>query len=459
MLLNLFRKKRPFNELQVDDANALDRCLTALDLCLLGIGVIIGAGVFVLTGIVAATKAGPAISLSYVIAGIASILAALAYAELATSIGGCGSAYNYVYTGFGELFAWIIGWDLLFEYALSISSVAIGWSGYVNDALLALNFHLPQALIKNPTEGGIVNLPAILIIITLAFLLCAGIRHSTRVNSIIVIVKLITIGIFIAIASQHVNPSNWHPYFPFGWSGVMQGAALVFFAYIGFDSLSTAAEETMNPQRNLPIGIITSVVVCGSIYVLVAVLLTGIVPYTALNVKSPVAEALLILGYKFGAGIISIGAIAGLTTVMLVMFYGLSRICLAIARDGLLPSIFAKIHPKRKTPSTIILLCTLVIAPIAGFMPLSEAVSLVNIGTLLAFTLVCMGVIWLRKTNPNMARPFKLPLNPLFPLLGIFFCVYLMLNLSFVTWIRFFAWLVIGLVIYFCYSYKHSKLV
>ncbi len=454
--MNLFRTKA-FSQ-EVNEHSSLRRCLNAFDLTLFGIGAIIGAGVFVLTGVAAATKAGPGICISYVIAGLAAMFAALSYAELATSIGGCGSAYNYAYTGFGELIAWIIGWDLLLEYSLSVSTVAIGWSGYVNNILQALHIHLPNAILRNPFEGGVVNLFAVAIIVVLAVLLCVGAKESSRFNAAIVFIKLLTIAIFIGVAVNHVHLHYWNNFFPFGWTGVMQGAALVFFAYIGFDALSTAAEETINPQRNLPIGIIASMVICTTIYIIVSALLTGIVPYTTLNVKSPVAEALLKIGFPVAAGIVAAGAVAGLTTVMLVMYYGLTRVCLAISRDGLLPTSLAKTHPRTKTPILIIILGGIVIATIAGLVPIGQAAELVNIGTLSAFTLVCGGVIILRWTNPDMPRPFKLPWNPLIPLLGIVFCLYLMLNLPVITWWRFAIWMAMGLIIYFTYSVKHSRL-
>lgn len=453
--MNIFRTKRP--QTSTSEEAVLRRCLTATDLTLMGIGVVIGAGVFVLTGVAAATKAGPAITLSYFIAGIASILAALAYAELATSIGGCGSAYHYTYASFGELIAWIIGWNLLFEYTLAVSTVSIGWSGYINDVLNALHLHLPTALTKNPFEGGIINLPAVSIVVILGALLCLGIRESARFNSYVVLIKLITISIFIAVACSHVNPVNWQHFFPFGWQGVLQGAAFVFYAYVGFDALSTAVEETQNPQRNLPIGIIASVSICALLYMIVAGFLTAIVPYTELNVKAPVADAILDLGYPILAGIISAGAIAGLTTVILMLFYGLSRITLAIARDGLLPTAFAKIHPKTRTPVRIIICSGSLIAGIAGLVPLDAAAELVNIGTLAAFTLVCLNVIFLRIKHPTLPRPFKLPYSPLIPLLGVVFCVYLMWNLPAITWWRFIAWIILGLIIYFVYGSKKTE--
>lgn len=454
--MSLFRTK-PINT--VSNSNiGLRRCLSAFDLVLLGIGAIIGAGVFVLTGIVAATHAGPAVVLSYAVAGTASLFAALSYAELASSVGGSGSAYAYSYASFGEFFAWIIGWDLLLEYTVSVSTVAIGWSGYIHDTLLALGITIPITLYKNPFEGGIINLPAVLIVVFLTALLCLGTKGSSRFNASIVSIKLIAIGIFVAVASRHIDTSYWSNFFPFGWFGIINGAALVFFAYIGFDAVSTAAEETINPARNLPIGIIVSVVVCTLLYILVAALLTGIVPYTSLNVASPVANALLQIGQPFAAAIVSSGAIAGLTTVMLVMYYGLTRIAFAISRDGLLPPFFSRIFPATATPVRGIILNGTIIAAIAGLVPIGEAAELVNIGTLAAFTFVCVGVIVLRITQPNLVRPFKLPLNPVIPMLGIIFCVYLMAYLPLITWLRFGIWLVIGLIIYFMYSKKHSLL-
>lgn len=452
--MNLFRTK-PLIPTHSD--REMKRCLNALDLTLLGIGAIIGAGVFVLTGVAAATEAGPAVTISYIVSGFACLCAALSYAELAASLGGCGSAYSYSYAAFGEIFAWIIGWDLLLEYTMSVSTVAIGWSGYANDALLAMQIHIPKQFTLTPFEGGIVNLPAVGIIAVLTTLLCIGTKQSSRFNAIVVYIKLIAIAVFIFVAAHHIDLSNWKPFAPFGWSGIMKGAALVFFAYIGFDAVSTTAEETINPQRNLPIGIITSVVVCTLIYIIVAGLLTSITSYTTLNVASPVADALLRLNHKLAAGIVAAGAIAGLTTVMLVMYYGLTRVCLAISRDGLLPSFFAQINPRTKTPIIIIVLSGIIIATIAGLMPIGEAAQLVNIGTLAAFTFVCGGVIVLRWTHPELIRPFQVPFSPIVPFLGMFSCLYLMINLPAMTWWRFVIWLLLGMIIYFGYGKKHSN--
>jgi len=454
MLRRLLRKK----EINTNGDSSLHQTLSGLDLTLMGIGAIIGAGVFVLTGVAAATKAGPAIIISYIFAGIASMFAALAYAELASSVGGTGSAYSYAYSGFGEFIAWIIGWNLILEYAMSVATVAIGWSGYVMNLFESVGIRLPHVITHTPFDGGIMNVLASSIIVVLAGILILGMRHSAKFNNAIVFIKLMTIAIFIFVASFKVNISNWTPFMPFGWTGVMQGAGLVFFAYIGFDALSCAVEETINPKRNIPIGIIASLIICTLIYIVVAALLTGITPYSTLNVRSPVADALLDLGYRFGAGIIAAGAIAGLTTVILVMYYGLTRICLAMGRDGLLPQSLEKINPRTHTPIRSIVLAGIVIALVAGFAPIDRAAELVNIGTLAAFAFVCFGVSILRITHPDLHRPFKLPFNPIIPLLGVASCFWLMLQLPGITWVRFAVWSAIGLVIYFWYGIRNSKL-
>ena len=436
----------------------LRRVLGPLDLTLLGIGAVIGAGIFVLTGVAAATKAGPAIVLSYVIAGFACAFAAMAYAELAAAIGGCGSAYGYSYAGMGELIAWIIGWDLILEYSVAVSAVAIGWSGYANAALKAVGLGLPAEWIKGPLEGGLVNLPAILIVLVLGLLLALGVRESVRVNAAMVFIKLLAIAVFIAIAFSHVEPANWTPFMPFGWDGVMGGAALVVFAYLGFDAVSTAAEESRNPQRDLPIGILVSLAICTLLYIVVAGLLTGVAHYSTLNVSDPVAEVILRLGYPWGAGVVAAGAIAGLTTVMLAMFFGLTRVFLAIARDGLLPPLFAQLNPRTQTPVRVILASGFVMAFIAGFTPIDTVAKLVNLGTLAAFFLVSVGVLVLRRKHPDLPRPFRTPFTPLIPILGALSCLILAASLPWLTWLSFGIWLAVGLVIYFSYSRQHSAL-
>lgn len=451
--MKLFRTKPTTSE-----PAELRRCLSAFDLILLGIGAIIGAGIFVLTGIAAATQAGPAIVLSYAIAGIACSFAALSYAELAASIGGAGSAYSYAYAGLGEIIAWIIGWDLILEYGIAVCAVAIGWSGYANDTLLSIGLPIPSYLLKPPIEGGIFNLPAMLIILLLSGILMIGVKQSARFNMIIVFTKIAAIAVFIFFAIPHVNPSHWKPFMPFGWTGTVEGAALVFFAFIGFDAVSTASEEAINPQRDLTIGIIGSLIICTLIYIIVSGLLTGIVPYTSLNTKSPVADTILNLGHKVSADFIAVGAIAGLTSVMLIFIYGLTRILFSMSRDGLLPKSFSHVHPKTKTPVYVILSCGLMMSLIAGLFSLQEIAELVNIGTLAAFIVVCLSVIFLRYTKPDLPRPFKTPFSPVVPLLGVLSCGYLMISLPWITWVRFIIWMILGLIVYFLYGYSHSIL-
>lgn len=438
--------------------SSLHRSLTTFDLILMGIGAIIGAGVFVLTGVAAATKAGPGIVLSYSLAGMATMFAALSYAELASSIGGTGSAYSYAYAGFGEFIAWFIAWNLLLEYAMSVSTVAIGWSGYVTNLFQAFHINLPVSLTQNYFEGGDVNLLAIFIIAVCAIMLCIGVKASARFNAIVVFIKLATIAFFIIVASMNVNTTLWTPFLPFGWNGVIQGASLVFFAYIGFDALSTAVEEAIEPQRSIPIAIVTSLIICTIVYIVVSLLLTGIVPYPTLNVQSPVADALLNIGYRAAAGVIAAGAIAGLTTVVLMMYFGLTRVILAVASDGLLPKSISAINPNTRTPIRIIILSGIVMATVSGLMPIKFAAELVNIGTLAAFAFVCLGVVVFRYTHPDLNRPFKLPFNPIIPLLGFFSCLYLMYNLPGTTWWRFLYWSIAGILIYFAYGMRHSLL-
>ncbi|MEO8417201.1 MAG: amino acid permease [Methylophilaceae bacterium] len=465
MAMQIFRTKH----ITPDDftQSGLSRCLSAWDLTFLGIGAIIGTGIFVLTGIAAATQSGPAVVLSFVIAGFACAFAALAYAELASAVGGCGSAYGYSYAAFGELMAWMIGWDLLLEYGISVAAVANGWSGYFNNALAAIGIPLPVALTKAPMLGGIINLPASVIILLLMSLLIIGVKQSARINNAMVWVKLLTISVFIGIAIFHINPANWHPFIPYGWfetlpdgktTGVLAGASMVFFAYVGFDAVSTATEETANPQRDVPIGLVSSLVICTVIYIVVSGLLTGIAHYSDLNVSSPVAHALQLIGFNWASALVSTGVIAGLTTVMLVLYYALTRIIFAMSRDGLLSPFFAAVNPKTQTPVRVIVLCGVIISTIAGLVPLGELAELVNIGTLAAFVLVCFGVIVLRVRQPHLHRPFRNPLNPLFPILGMLSCGALMGFLPGITWLRFIVWLIIGLIVYFTYSIHHSKL-
>ena len=470
MLQQLFRKKNVDQE-----GHNLNRCLSAFDLTLLGIGAIIGTGIFVLTGVAAATTSGPAVILSFIVAGVACAFAALAYSELASSVGGSGSAYGYSYAAFGELIAWIIGWDLILEYGVAVAAVANGWSGYFNNALAAIGLALPEMLTKGPfavdaagvADPGFVNLPAVLIILALMVMLCVGVRESARLNTAMVGVKLLAIVIFIAVAVFHVNPDNWTPFAPFGWFsydelgkpiGFLAGASVVFFAYVGFDAVSTAVEEAHEPKRDIPIGILGSLGFCTLIYIVVSGLLTGVLPYTELNVSSPVAHALQQLGINWASALVATGVIFGLTTVMLVLYYALTRIIFAMSHDGLMPTIFGRVNQKTKTPIHTTVGCGLIMAVMAGFIPLGALAELVNIGTLTAFILVCIGVAVLRKTHPDMPRPFKVPGGLIVPVLGVLSCSALIYFLPHHTHERFVLWLLAGLVIYFAYGYRKSKL-
>jgi len=464
MSLAIFRTKQVTD---TEDAYGLKRCLSAWDLVFLGVGAIIGTGIFVLTGIAAATQAGPGVVLSFIFAGLACAFAAFSYAELSASVGGCGSAYGYSYAAFGELIAFIIGWDLLLEYGVAVAAVANGWAGYFNNALTAIGYSLPEVLTKAPKLGGFMNLPAASIILLLMVLLVMGVRQSAKANNAMVLVKLITIATFIAVAVFNVHPENWRPFLPYGWfqtlpdgktTGVFAGASLVFFAYVGFDAVSTATAEAKNPQRDLPFGIIFSLAFCTLVYIVVSGLLTGVVPYTDLNVSSPVAHALQLIGFNSASALVATGVIAGLTTVMLVLYYALTRIIFAMSLDGLFSPFFSQVDPTTQTPVRVIVLCGAIMAGVAGFIPLGDLAELVNIGTLAAFVLVCLGVIVLRMTHPDMPRPFRTPFSPLFPVLGMLSCGALMAFLPMITWLRFGVWLVVGLIVYFAYSLHHSKL-
>ncbi len=447
----------------------LKQCLGAWDLTLLGIGAIIGTGIFVLTGVAAATQAGPAIVLSFVVAGLCSAFAAMAYSEMAASVGGVGSAYGYSYAAFGELIAWIIGWDLILEYGVATAAVSVGWSGYANNVLTAIGLPLPPELLNGPWADtpGIVNLPAVFIVSILTYLLVRGVKESARLNAIVVFIKLLAIAVFIVVASFHIVPENWSPFMPFGWFGhaedgktigVLAGASLVFFAYVGFDAVSTAVGEAKNPQKDIPIGTIAALLICTFLYIVVSGLLTAITPYQELNVPSPVAFSLERLGIHWASALVATGAITGLTTAMLVCYYALTRVIFGISRDGLLPRFFGKVSDKYQTPVNATLMCGMVIALMAGFMPLGILAELVNIGTLFAFILVCAGVMVLRRTNPDMPRPFKIPAVDLICGLGVLSSLALIAFLPFVTHMRFLLWLLAGLVIYFAYGARHSLL-
>jgi APA family basic amino acid/polyamine antiporter len=457
----LFRRKpaEMLLEEAATHAGGLKRALRALDLTFLGVGAIVGAGIFVLTGVAAAKYAGPAVTLSFVVAGFACAMAALCYAEFAAMIPIAGSAYSYSYATMGELVGWIIGWDLVLEYAVGAAAVAVGWSGYLAVILDGMGIHLPYALTHAPAPGSLMqmDLPALLIVLLISGILFIGISESARVNSAIVAVKLFAIAVVILVGAFYIRPANWSPFVPFGWSGVMRGAAVIFFAYIGFDAVSTAAEEVVDPNRDLPIGILASLFLCTALYIAVAAVLTGMAPALKIDLKAPLASAFVMRGLNAVAGIVSIGAVAGLTSVLLVLLLGQSRIFFAISRDGLLPPIFSRIHPRFRTPYWPTTLTGIVVGLTAALLPIQEIAELANIGTLFAFVLVCLGLWILRRVDPARPRPFRTPMVPLVPILGVISCGYLVLSLPLVTWIRFFVWMAVGMVVYFSYGRFHSR--
>jgi len=440
----------------------LKKVLGPTDLVLMGIGAIVGTGIFVLTGTGAVT-AGPALTISFVVAALACCFAALCYAEFASTVPVAGSIYTYSYATLGELVAWMIGWDLLLEYGLATSTVAVGWSGYFQSLMSGFGLALPDALSAAPgaREGveTLFNLPAFLIMMVLTGMLSLGMRESARANNVMVVIKIAVVLLFIAVGVGHVKPDNWQPFMPFGAGSVMSAAALVFFAFIGFDAVTSAAEEVKNPARDLPIGIIGSLVVCAILYVVVAAIMTGIVPYMDFKgVDHPVSLALQVAGENWVAGFVDLAAILGMSTVILVMAYGQTRILFAMSRDGLLPGKLSTVHPKYGTPFFATWLVGIIFGLIAALVPLNVLAELVNIGTLAAFTLVSVAVIVLRKKRPDLPRAFRCPAVPLVPILAIIFCVALMSFLSWHTWVAFGVWLAIGVAVYFGYARKRSLL-
>ncbi len=460
--MNLFRKKSIQALIQEagQKEGKLKKDLGAFDLSMLGIGAIIGTGIFVLTGVAAAEHAGPALIISFILSGLACVFAALCYAEFASTVPVSGSAYTYSYATFGELIAWILGWDLILEYGLASSAVASGWSGYFQGLIAGFGIHLPKALTSayDPANGTYIDVPAIAIVLIITLLLTQGVKKSARFNSIMVIIKLAVVLLFIGVGVWYVKPANWTPFMPFGFSGVATGAATVFFAYIGFDAVSTAAEEVKNPQKNMPIGIIASLLVCTILYIAVSAILTGIVPYQKLDVKNPVAFALTYIQQDWVAGFISLGAIAGITTVLLVMLYGQTRLFYAISRDGLLPKVFSKVDQKKQTPVFNSWITCLLVSIFAGLVPLNKLAHLVNMGTLFAFMTVAVGILYLRKNDQAPKTGFRVPFVPYIPILAFLFCGYLVLQLPLESWLSFGIWLVIGLGVYFTYGRRHSTL-
>jgi APA family basic amino acid/polyamine antiporter len=463
----LFRTK-PLDRILADADRPefrLKRSLSATDLTALGIGAIIGTGIFVLIGTAIVGDsvrpgAGPGISLSFILAGLACVLAALCYAEYAAMIPVAGSAYTYSYATLGEFIAWITGWNLILEYGVACVAVAIGWSGYFNRLLALAGIDLPDWATHAPggPEGGIINLPASIIVLLCTWILVVGVKESARITSLVVVLKLAVILFFIGVGSTAVEPANWTPFMPNGFAGVGAAAAIVFFAYIGFDAVSTTAEEARNPQRDIPIGIIASLVICTLLYIAVAAVLTGMIPWQQVDVNAPIATALQQLGFRWGAALVAFGAVAGITSVLLVMMIGQIRIFFVMARDGLLGPWLGAVHPRYRTPHHATVLTGVLVAVLAGFVQIGEAADMANIGTLFAFVLVCIGVVVLRRTRPAVARPFRVPLMPALPVLGAIACFLLMTGLPWVTWLRFFLWTALGIVVYLAYGLRRSRL-
>ena len=481
-LRSLFARKALDEVLRDGEApgHRLKRALGPLDLMALGIGAIIGAGIFALVGTAAAGDAsrpgaGPAIVVSFLLTGLACSFAGLCYAEFASMVPISGSAYTYAYATLGEIVGWIIGWDLILEYAVGNVAVAVSWSGYFCELLrgfgiefprwlatdLRTALHTPELLRSAPHVFGVpvgFNLPAVFIVAALTVLLVVGIKESARFTAGMVVVKLLILAFFVAVGCFYVKPANWHPFAPHGWLGIQAGAAVIFFAYIGFDAVSTAAEECRNPKRDLPIGILGSLAVCTLVYVLVAVVLTGMVPWDRLNTAEPLSVAMRVANKNWAAGLVAFGSVVAHTAVLLVFQLGQPRIFFSMARDGLLPGGFAKVHPRFGTPHVTTIWTGVFVAAAASFASLEEMADLCNIGTLSAFVLVCVGVMVLRVREPLRPRPFKTPLSPLVPLLGAATCAYLMLGLPAVAWKRFVVWLAVGLAVYALYGARNSRL-
>jgi APA family basic amino acid/polyamine antiporter len=470
-----FFTKKSVAELRVEaDKGTLRRSLGRLNLTALGIGSIIGTGIFVLTGTAASQNAGPALVISMVIAAVGCAFAGLCYAELASMIPVAGSAYTYAYATVGELVAWIIGWDLILEYALSMSTIAVGWSGYFVSLMRDLEWVVPAAFTASPgvpvtvAGGGIVsgvfNIPAMMIVLLVTALLVIGIRESANTNTLLVLIKSAVLVVFVLVGMAYVRRANLTPFVPpntgefgsFGWSGILRGSAVMFFAYIGFDAVSTAAQEAKNPQRDLPFGILVSLALCTVLYIAVAIVLIGIVPYTKLNVADPIAVGIEATGLTWFSPVVKVSALFGLFSTMLVQLLGQTRIFYSMSRDGLLPPLFGRVHPRFRTPHVSTLVTGVVVAIAAGLVPLTTLSQLVSMGTLLAFTLVCIGIVLLRRTAPELERPFRTPGMPWVPVLGALVCVGQMFGLPLATWARLVIWLVLGLAVYLAYGRRHA---
>ncbi|MEJ9279549.1 amino acid permease [Ureibacillus thermosphaericus] len=457
----LFRKLSLSELLNQKGTSQFNKTMNSFDLIALGVGAVVGTGIFILPGTVAAVHAGPAIVFSFILAAIVCAFSALCYSELSSSIPVAGSAYTYSYVIFGELIAWIIGWSLLLEYGLAVAAVATGWSAYFQSLVEGFGIHVPQALSGpfSPANGTYINLPAIIIILLLASFLSLGMKESNRLNKIMVFIKLGIILLFILVGMFYVKPDNWQPFMPFGFGGILSGAALVIFAYLGFDAVSSAAEEVKNPQRNMPIGIIGTLVICTILYVAVSLVLTGMVPYTELNVGNPVAYAMEMKNLDWVFGVISLGAVISMMTVIFVMLYGGTRLVYSFARDGMLPKVLSEIHPRRKIPLKNTWIYAIFVSLFAGFIPIDKLAELVNIGTLIAFAAVSIGVIFIRKMKiDGLKEGFKVPLFPIVPILSFLLCIFMIVQLSTFTMFTCLIWMIIGLLVYFVYGRTHSVL-
>ena len=446
--------------LEEAEGTQLRRAVGALDLTALGIGAIIGTGIFVIIG-EAIADSGPAIVLSFVFAGVTCIFSALAYAELASAIPVSGSAYTYSYATMGELVAFIIGWDLVLEYGVSVAAVAVGWGAYFTELLDSLfGITLSDAIALPPGEGGSVNVPAALLVLTVTAVLIFGVRQSARSNTVMVVVKLAVLAFFIAVGVTAFTGDNFSDFAPNGFTGVIDGAALIFFAYIGFDAVSTASEESSRPSRDLPIAIVGSLVICTLIYIAVSTVAVGALPADQLaGDDAPLATALSEgAGIDWAADIVTFGALVAITSVVLTILFGQTRVAFSMSRDGLLPSVLSRVNERTKTPIILTALFGIAIATLAAFVPLAEVAKLVNIGTLFAFLLVNIGVIVLRRTNPDLERGFRVPFVPVFPLIGAGLCIFLMTYLDTATWLRFGAWMALGILVYLVYGYRNSRL-
>ena len=475
-------------EAESEGENRLRRILGPVQLTALGIGAIIGAGIFVATGAAAHNVAGPSLMLSYVVAGITCIFAALCYAEFAAMVPVAGSAFTYAYATLGELFAWIIGWDLVLEYAVGSATVATGWSGYFQNVLAKVGVHVPKLLTESPwkynsvtggfdSTGSVINLPAVIIVIIVTAVLVKGIQESANFNAAMVGIKVAAVLFVIGVGAFFIEKGNWHPFAPYGWTGLsffghhiagqlsptgeprgmLAGAAIIFFAYIGFDSVSTHTEEAKNPKRDVPIGIVTSLVVCTILYILVVAVLTGMVKYDQLDTAAPVSLAFAAKGIGWAEGLIATAGVAGITSVLLVMMLSGPRVFMAMARDGLVPKgFFGDVHPRFRTPWKSTIAIGVFVIFLAGFLPIDALLHLTNIGTLFAFVIVCGAVLIMRRTNPGAERPFRCPMVPLVPILGILMCLLLMFSLPAANWLRLIAWLALGMLIYYFYGRHHS---